>query len=134
MSKRTGMPKGGQAKLIDRFGRRVNYLRISVTDRCDLRHANATDHASRADRPRSDTDFHGIRTCIDQRFTSIRGRDIPGDNVDIPSFLQFLNGLDHISRMAMSTVNDQNVHLPGNQAVRPFQVVNTYRIQNGGIA
>ncbi len=26
-----------QAQLVDRFGRRVNYLRISVTDRCDFR-------------------------------------------------------------------------------------------------
>ena len=25
------------ADLIDRFGRRVDYLRLSVTDRCDLR-------------------------------------------------------------------------------------------------
>jgi len=24
-------------QLIDRFGRRIDYLRISVTDRCDLR-------------------------------------------------------------------------------------------------
>ncbi len=28
---------GPQAELIDRFGRKVTYLRISVTDRCDLR-------------------------------------------------------------------------------------------------
>jgi len=28
---------GNTASLIDRFGRRVNYLRISVTDRCDFR-------------------------------------------------------------------------------------------------
>ena len=28
---------GSQPELVDRFGRAVNYLRISVTDRCDLR-------------------------------------------------------------------------------------------------
>jgi cyclic pyranopterin phosphate synthase len=27
----------GPSALIDRFGRRVTYLRISVTDRCDFR-------------------------------------------------------------------------------------------------
>ncbi|MEW8246190.1 MAG: GTP 3',8-cyclase MoaA, partial [Candidatus Thiodiazotropha endolucinida] len=26
-----------QSSLVDRFNRRINYLRISVTDRCDLR-------------------------------------------------------------------------------------------------
>ena len=30
-------PSPAATKLIDRFGRQVNYLRISVTDRCDLR-------------------------------------------------------------------------------------------------
>src|SRR5215471_4875103 len=29
--------RGGPAQLIDGFGRRVTYLRLSVTDRCDLR-------------------------------------------------------------------------------------------------
>ena len=31
------LDKGGPAPLIDGFGRRVSYLRVSVTDRCDLR-------------------------------------------------------------------------------------------------
>jgi len=26
-----------QAKLTDRFGRTINYVRLSVTDRCDFR-------------------------------------------------------------------------------------------------
>ena len=30
-------PKTAQASLIDPFGRTVDYLRVSVTDRCDLR-------------------------------------------------------------------------------------------------
>ena len=29
--------QGKQSSLVDRFGRRISYLRISVTDRCDLR-------------------------------------------------------------------------------------------------
>ena len=28
---------GNNSRLIDRFGRQINYLRISVTDRCDFR-------------------------------------------------------------------------------------------------
>ena len=31
------MEKGGNRKLLDRYGRVINYLRISVTDRCNLR-------------------------------------------------------------------------------------------------
>jgi len=34
---KTNVDPHQQKELIDRFGRRVNYLRISVTDRCDLR-------------------------------------------------------------------------------------------------
>jgi GTP 3',8-cyclase len=30
-------PKGAAAPLIDRFGRQITYLRVSVTDRCDFR-------------------------------------------------------------------------------------------------
>ena len=33
----SGSKTAGQAKLIDRFGRHVNYVRLSVTDRCDFR-------------------------------------------------------------------------------------------------
>ena len=32
-----GLPTPSQAPLVDRFGRQVSYLRLSVTDRCDLR-------------------------------------------------------------------------------------------------
>jgi cyclic pyranopterin phosphate synthase len=31
------VPPAAQAALVDRFGRRVDYVRISVTDRCDFR-------------------------------------------------------------------------------------------------
>jgi len=37
MSNHAGSVTGGQTALIDRFGRHVTYLRVSVTDRCDLR-------------------------------------------------------------------------------------------------
>ena len=30
-------PTGAQSPLIDRYGRRITYLRVSVTDRCDFR-------------------------------------------------------------------------------------------------
>lgn len=32
-----GMESAGKGELIDRFGRRIDYVRLSVTDRCDLR-------------------------------------------------------------------------------------------------
>ena len=32
-----GLNAPAKAPLIDRFGRQVTYLRLSVTDRCDLR-------------------------------------------------------------------------------------------------
>ena len=31
------MARAEQAALIDSFGRRITYVRLSVTDRCDLR-------------------------------------------------------------------------------------------------
>jgi cyclic pyranopterin phosphate synthase len=34
---RTGSPQSAETPLIDRFGRRITYVRLSVTDRCDLR-------------------------------------------------------------------------------------------------
>jgi len=37
MSLQNKVTNNNQAGLVDRFGRQVNYLRISVTDRCDLR-------------------------------------------------------------------------------------------------
>ena len=37
VSSNTGTVEEQRAGLVDRFGRRVTYLRISVTDRCDLR-------------------------------------------------------------------------------------------------
>lgn len=36
-AEKTASERGEKTALIDRFGRHVNYLRISVTDRCDLR-------------------------------------------------------------------------------------------------
>ena len=32
-----GQNRGGDAPLIDPFGRTISYLRVSVTDRCDFR-------------------------------------------------------------------------------------------------
>src|SRR5690606_7237250 len=37
LSQRDISPKGAPAPLVDRFGRTVSYLRVSVTDRCDFR-------------------------------------------------------------------------------------------------
>ena len=56
----------------------------------ELRHADARDDASGADRARTDADLHRIGAGIDQRLGAVAGRDIAGDDARPCSTLRLI--------------------------------------------
>src|SRR5690606_15432659 len=82
-----------------------------ILDSGDLRHADACDHAGRADRTGADTDLDRIGAVIDQRARRRGGRDIAADDLDVREVaLDPLDALEHALRMAVRGVDHDHVH------------------------
>src|SRR5689334_24582813 len=76
----------------------------------DLRHADAGDHARRADRAGTDADLDRIRARIDERFRGIAGHDIAGDDRHVrKSLARPAHAFDHAARMTVRGIDDEHI-------------------------
>src|SRR5205807_5834538 len=79
-------------------------------NRGNLRHADAGDDPRGADRTGPDADLYRIRPGSQERLGPLDGRDVAGDHVDLEAFLEFLDRVDDVARMAMRRIHDEDVH------------------------
>lgn len=98
-----------QSLLVDRFGRHHSYLRISVTDRCNLRCSYCMPNEGVAFMPREELlTYEEIirvaRVFVEAGVTKIRitGGE-PLIRKDLPILLEQLNALDGLETLAMTT-------------------------------
>ena len=94
-----------------------------VEDRRHLRHADACDHARRADRSRPLADLERIGSDLDQRLGGGGGGDVPGDHLDRELILDRAHDVDHATRVAVRRVDDEDVHLGGDECGGSLQRV-----------
>ena len=93
-----------------------------------LRNADPGNDARRADRPRSDANFHGIRTCIDQGAGGLSGGDIARHHLHgIRIFLNTFNSLCDRYRMTVGCVDHDQIDARVDQCLRAFQPGIAYR-------
>ncbi len=97
------------SKLIDAFGRRIDYLRISVTDRCNLRCAYCMPESGIVTRPhdellRFEEIARVVRVCASLGIAKIRltGGE-PLVRKDIADLIELLARIDGISDISMTT-------------------------------
>ena len=91
-----------------------------------LRHADAGDHPSRANRARTDTDLDPVSTSIDQGLRPGSGRDIAAHNIDRRVVLQAGDHLDHAPRVTMRGVHHHEVDAGLDQQKRAFVCILSY--------
>ena len=110
----------------ERDVRSADRLRRFV-NRGDLRHTDAGDDPRRADRSRPDADFHRVGAGVDQVAASFARRHVAGHDVDVPALLDLADRLDHVGRVAVGAVDDQEVDVLGDQAAGPLKIKHTDR-------
>ena len=98
----------------------VTFVPLAACDgfvnRGDLRHADAGDDPRRADRSRADADFHRVGAGRDQVARSVARGHVAGHDVDVPASLDLADRLDHVGRVAVGAVDDQEIDVLGDQA------------------
>jgi hypothetical protein len=82
-----------------------------VHDRGDLGHPHAGDDAGGADRARADAHLDRVGPGGDERLGALFGRDVPGDDVDVVTPTNLLQGPDHVLAVAVGGVDDDHVDL-----------------------
>ena len=112
-------PAGGRGALVDAFGRHLTYLRISVTDRCNLRCSYCLPED--AEFPRGDRDFlapREIETMVGAlvRLGIRRLRLTGGEPLvrkDIVEIARLLKALPGVENLALSTNGTELARLAG---------------------
>lgn len=96
-------------KLTDRFGRKVTYLRISITDRCNFRcvycmPAEGIPHAPRKELLTYEeiTELVGVFAAEGVDRVRITGGE-PLVRANVPQLVEMLKGVDGIERVALTT-------------------------------
>ena len=94
-------------------------------NRRDLRHADAADHAGRADRTRAHADFDGSHTGFHQIPGGFFGGDVSGDNIHVrrSCLLASFDCFDHAQRMSMRGIDHNDVHLGAYQFRHALQII-----------
>src|SRR5688572_24017239 len=108
-----------RAPLIDRFGRRHNYLRISVTDRCNFRCAYCMPHEDMEWTPRSEIlSFEEIERLA-KLFASMGVDKVrltggePTTRKGLVGLVEKLNRIEGIDRLLLTTNGDAMSSLAG---------------------
>jgi cyclic pyranopterin phosphate synthase len=103
------MPQAVQEKLTDRFGRKVTYLRVSITDRCNFRcvycmPAEGIPHAPRDEVLSYEELCELVEVFAAEGVNRVRitGGE-PLVRADVPRFVEMLKGIDGIDNVAMTT-------------------------------
>ena len=109
----------GNVGMLGRLGR--------LEDGGHLRHTHSRDHPRRANRSGTDAHLHRIRAGGQQVLASFLGCHVSRNDVNVPPSLDLADRLQHIRRMPVSTVHDQNVNAFGNQALRSVVVKHSDR-------
>ncbi len=97
------------ASLMDRFGRRHTYLRISVTDRCNLRCRYCMPHEGMVFQPREELLSYEEILRLSRLFIGMGVRKIrltggePMVRRDLPVLIEQLSGLDGLETLTMTT-------------------------------
>ena len=84
----------------------------TLVDRRHLRHADAGDDTGGADGPRSNPDLDRVRAGVDQRLGRLGRGDVPGDHLAVPLPLEAPHHLDHVARVPVGRVDDEDIR-PG---------------------
>ena len=89
-----------------------------VHDCSELRNANASDNARRADRARSDPNLDGVGARIDQRLRTFLGCDVAGDDLHgVRQTLDAIDRIQHPRRMTMRGVDNDDIDSRLNEAL-----------------
>ena len=98
-----------QALLSDQFGRRVTYLRVSITDRCNFRcvycsPAEGIEHAARPELLTYEEleEVIGVFVSHGVRKVRLTGGE-PLVRADVPELVERISGLDGLEHVAMTT-------------------------------
>ena len=97
---------------LDRLRRFVN--------RGDLRNTDAGNDPRRADRSRPDAHLHCVSPGRHQVARSVARCHVASHDVDIPPLLHFADRLDHVGRVAMGTIDDEEIDIFLDQAAGPL--------------
>ncbi len=80
-------------------------------NRRDLRHAHACNNARGANWAWADTDFHAIRTMLNQSQRGCTRGDIAADHFDMREvFLHPLHAIQHALRMPVRGIHHDDIH------------------------
>jgi cyclic pyranopterin phosphate synthase len=103
------MPQAVNDNLTDRFGRKVTYLRISITDRCNFRcvycmPADGIPHAPRDEVLSYEEVCELVEVFAAEGVNRVRitGGE-PLVRADVPRLVEMLKGIDGIDKVAMTT-------------------------------
>ena len=95
-----------------------------LDDGRELRHADAGDHARRADGAGPDADLDAIGAGVDQRPGAVGGGDVAADHLDIVGkLLDLFHRLQDGGRMAVRGVDDDDVDASIEQRLGPGDAV-----------
>ena len=109
------------------YNRHTGGLGFSRTleDGPDLGHAYPADDAGRADASRPDADLDGVGPGFDQVADRLGRADIAGHELNVVLFLDRLDGLDNVFRVAVSRVDDNDVGVLIDQRIDAVVLVNS---------
>ena len=99
---------------LDRLRRFVN--------RGDLRHTDAGDDPRRADRSRPDAHFHRVGPGFDEVARSVARGHVAGHDVDVPPPLHLADRFDHVGRVAVGAIDDEEIDVLADQAAGPLEI------------
>ncbi len=98
--------------------------RLSRVEHCGhLRHADAGDHAGRADRSGPDPEFHRVRARVGERERALGSRNVPRDHLDLVPALDRADDVEHAVGVTVRGVHHQHVDLRIHERRRPLERV-----------
>ena len=103
---------------------RVPHRQPALDERLQLRHAEARRHPRRAAAAGPDADLDAVGSALEQKPRALGGGDVAGDHLDLAEPLaELAHGPLHHDRVAVSDVDDEDVHAGSHELGRALQIV-----------